>query len=403
MANTTRANLLSTGGTEGLTTFEMMDILSKLVLSDFQTSVFLWGPTGIGKSTLVRQLLINLSTPEGKEPSLTATQSGRDAGSGAYKFETYGDYGLIDLRVSLLDPSDIRGLPYPEKNLTIWFPPSELPLVGQEDRFPAKGILLLDELTHAAPAIQSACYSLVLDRKVGPHRIMPGWKIMAASNLATEHAHTFDLPHPLKNRFVHYLLRADLDAYKKWGYATGLDPRIMSFLTWYPTYLHLDGDETQNAFPTPRSWSYVSDMLKAFANGQRMTNVAACIGQGTAVIFNSYLELYDEETKKGFLANLEPTLLGKKKPVTLEGTQAGQAYALSARLAGLVLTDADRWMGPAIAYLLGPTWTNLREISRSTVNDIALINAKAFTKALSADNNALNAEYHTVFRGMAGT
>lgn len=391
MPENPRSNLVSTGGTEGLTTFEMLEVLETLLRSDFKQSLFLWGPTGIGKSTVVRQALCKLAGL----PFASAGQSGS-----IYAFETYGEYGLIDLRVSLLDPSDLRGLPFPQKNLAKWFPPEELPLKGQETRFPEKGILLLDELTHAAPAVQSACYSLVLDRRVGPHEILPGWRVVAASNLATENAHTFELPHPLKNRFLHYLLRADLESYKRWGYEMQVDPRILAFLTWYPTYLHLDNDETSNAFPTPRSWFYASEVLKLFKNGHRVHNLAACIGNGAAGLFHGFLETCNDE-RHAFLAQMDSILEGKTKMAPLKADQAGLAHAASARVMGMVQAQPAKWMAHAVAFFLSPAWANLREIARSSISDLKTINAKAYAKALADNQGELNTLFHTVFRGFA--
>ncbi|MCJ7766704.1 MAG: MoxR family ATPase, partial [Thiovulaceae bacterium] len=97
-----------------------------------QIPTFLWGPPGIGKSSIIKQI----------------------AKANAYAF--------IDLRLSLMDPTDLKGIPFYDKELhqALWAPPSFLPREGQ-------GILFLDELNSAPPAVQASAYQLILDRKVG--------------------------------------------------------------------------------------------------------------------------------------------------------------------------------------------------------------------------------------------
>ena len=139
---------------EGLTTFEIISIFSKLLPDpNHRAALMLWGLTGTGKSQIQRQILAQLS--EGK-PAWKPTKGVTTTGA----LEVIGDWGLVDLRTSLLEPTDLRGLPDLKGSTVRWVAPDELPLVGQEDRFPEKGVLFLDEMTHAQPAMQSACFSL---------------------------------------------------------------------------------------------------------------------------------------------------------------------------------------------------------------------------------------------------
>ena len=197
---------------EGLTTFEIISIFSKLLPDpNHRTALMLWGLTGTGKSQIQRQILAQLS--EGK-PAWKAAKGVTTTGA----LEVIGDWGLVDLRTSLLEPTDLRGLPDLKGSTVRWVAPDELPLVGQEDRFPEQGVLFLDEMTHAQPAMQSACFSLVLDRRCGPHVLLPKWKLVSASNYERENANTYQLSGPLRSRFEHYHLRCSLEAFKEWGW-----------------------------------------------------------------------------------------------------------------------------------------------------------------------------------------
>lgn len=108
---------------------------------------FLWGAPGIGKSSIVKQI---------------AQQK---------------DVGFIDLRLALMDPTDLKGIPFYDKesHTALWAPPAFLPREGE-------GILFLDELNSAAPAVQSSAYQLILDRRVGEYVLPDGWAIVAAGN-----------------------------------------------------------------------------------------------------------------------------------------------------------------------------------------------------------------------------
>ena len=106
--------------------------------------VFMWGPPGVGKSDLAAQL---------------ASEMG-----GA----------LIDVRLNLWEPTDIKGIPYynAKENTMSWAPPAELPSQEFADKYPVV-VLFLDELAGAAPAVQAAAYQLVLNRQVGTYKL-PG-------------------------------------------------------------------------------------------------------------------------------------------------------------------------------------------------------------------------------------
>ena len=160
----------------GLTTFEILDLLEVILSSNnLRLPVMLWSLTGVGKSAIVRQAVMRISDPGSAwQPEQGAQVTGA--------LEVLNNWGLVDLRTSLMEPTDLRGLPDLKGNVVRWLVPDELPVIGQEKRFPKRGVLFLDELTHAQPAMQSACFSLVLDRRCGPHVLLPGWHIVAASN-----------------------------------------------------------------------------------------------------------------------------------------------------------------------------------------------------------------------------
>jgi len=161
----------------------------------------IWGPCGVGKSQIVGQVAADLN------------------------------YNFLDVRAVQLDPVDLRGLPRIASDQTEWVPPKFLPTTG-------KGILFLDELTSAPQMTQAGCYQLVLDRKLGEYVLPEGWVVIAAGNPASERGVHFAMPRPLRNRFVHLELEADLDDWCKWAIKAGVRPEIIAFLRFKPELLH---------------------------------------------------------------------------------------------------------------------------------------------------------------------
>ncbi|MGA3347343.1 MAG: MoxR family ATPase [Terracidiphilus sp.] len=195
----------------------------------------IWGACGVGKSQIVAQVADDL------------------------------DFDFLDVRAVQLDPVDLRGLPRIKDDQTQWVTPKFLPTAG-------KGILFLDELTSAPQMTQAGCYQLVLDRKLGEYVLPDGWVVIAAGNPASERGVHFSMPRPLRNRFVHLELEADLNDWCKWAVGAGVRPEIIAFLRFKPDLLHTaDATSDANAWPTPRSWEMASYVLRGIANRQKIT------------------------------------------------------------------------------------------------------------------------------------
>jgi MoxR-like ATPase len=157
-----------------MTPIELRQYLDRLVTSKTEISTMIWGPPGVGKSSIVAQIA-----------------------------KSHG-IAFVDVRLSQLAPTDLRGLPVPENGRSKWFPPEFLPDGG-------KGILFLDELNMAPPAMQGIAQQLILDRKVGSYTVPPNWFIWAAGNRKEDRASVFEMPAPLANRFLHLTVLPDMD------------------------------------------------------------------------------------------------------------------------------------------------------------------------------------------------
>jgi hypothetical protein len=223
--------------------------LSGLVERRLMISTMIWGPPGIGKSSIVAQ---------------TAR---------AYDLE------LIDLRLSQLAPTDLRGLPVAEEGRARWYPPEFLPRSG-------RGILFLDELNLAPPTIQGIAQQLILDRRVGNYTVPDDWFIWAAGNRKEDRAAVFDMPAPLSNRFIHLSVEPNFESFKTYALEHGFHEHLLAFLSFRPELLH-KLDPRQPAWPSPRTWMMADALYKADLA------IAPAVGEGVALEFETFMSLYE--------------------------------------------------------------------------------------------------------------
>ena len=196
-------------------------------------ATMLWGSRGVGKSSIVRQVAEHHRVP------------------------------LVDLRLSTIEPVDIRGAIFADEasRRTVWFPPEFLPGAEQPE-----GILFLDELTAADPRLQIAAYSLILDRRVGQYQLPPGWQVIAAGNASFHGAVSHDMGTALADRMFHFNVQASIDAFLDHALAQGFAPEVMAFLRVRPdrlddTQAQLAADHLVGA--SPRGWEDVSRVLRS--------------------------------------------------------------------------------------------------------------------------------------------
>jgi hypothetical protein len=237
--------------------------LSKSISSLVEQKVptFLWGAPGIGKSSIVKQI---------------ADETG---------------VGFIDLRLALMDPTDLKGIPFYDKDshTALWAPPAFLPREGS-------GILFLDELNSAAPSVQASAYQLILDRKVGEYELPDGWAIVAAGNRESDRGVTYRMPSPLANRFVHFEMEVDVNDWRLWAYKSNLDEKIISYISYKSEHLFtFDAKSDVKSFATPRSWEYVNNILKStIAKDLLLDTVSGAIGKDVAISFLSFIKVMNK-------------------------------------------------------------------------------------------------------------
>ncbi len=289
---------------------DLIDTITSLVEQKVPT--FLWGAPGIGKSSIVRQI---------------ADDKG---------------VGFIDLRLALMDPTDLKGIPFYDKesHTALWAPPAFLPKEGE-------GILFLDELNAAPPSVQASAYQLILDRKVGEYELPDGWAIVAAGNREGDRGVTYRMPSPLANRFVHFEMEVNVEDWRLWAYSRGLDERVISYISYRSEHLFtFDAKSDVKSFATPRSWEYVNSiLLSSLTKELLLDTVSGAIGKDVAVSFLSFCKVMNR------LPDIENILACGSGEYSDE---VDVLYALSTGLVSAYLKEnSDENLDNLLSYTLG--------------------------------------------------
>ena len=293
-----------------MTPSELRVFLDALVAHPVQNATMIWGPPGVGKSSIVAQV----------------------AEGNGLRF--------VDVRLSQLAPTDLRGLPVAVEGTSTWFPPEFLPRDG-------RGILFLDELNMAAPTMQGVAQQLVLDRRVGSYVLPDGWFVWAAGNRKQDRASVFEMPAPLANRFLHVDLEADLDDFRRFGHLHGVSEQILAFLAFRPELLHAL-DSKRPSWPSPRSWVMANTLLAAGLA------IGPAVGEPAEAEFTAFREVYE------MLPVMDRILCGEATANDPWPNEPSSRYAL---VLGLALRAAEptialagfRWLASHAA----PEWVQL--------------------------------------------
>jgi hypothetical protein len=255
----------------------------------------LWGAPGVGKSQIIAQIGQKHQVP------------------------------VIDIRLSQMEPSDLRGIPFRENGLVEWAIPAMLP---DAQRHGTQGILFLDEITSAVPSVSAAAYQLILDRRLGEYQVPEGWAIFAAGNRQGDRGVTYTMPAPLANRFSHYEVDLNLDDWVAWAYQHHIDERIIGFLRFRPEQLFkFDAAHNPVAFPTPRSWEFAHRALQKFSNSPTLLlgTLQACVGAAAGIELKAFIDSLEH------MPDLDAILRGEEVKAPKE---VDLQYAVASALVG---------------------------------------------------------------------
>ena len=235
------------------------------LLVEARQPCIVWGPPGCAKSQIARQV---------------AAEANRQ---------------YVDIRALLLDPVDLRGIPWRDSaDRTRWAPPAFLP--PSDD--PGRWLINLEELPSAVPMVQAALYQLVLDRSCGEYDLPDGASLIACGNRDSDRGVTHRMPTPLASRFVHLEIRVDTDDWCAWGATNNIAPEVLFFIQMRPELLHqFDPQSREKAFPCPRTWEFTSNIVhhrKDLDTTVERALFRGTVGEAAAVEFSAFLQIWRE-------------------------------------------------------------------------------------------------------------
>lgn len=291
---------------------EYKEFLKKSLVKMPHRAIFVQGPVGTGKSACTKQVVDELK----------------------WEFE--------DIRLSLLDATDLRGLPAidKEKRQTIWTKPVFLP----DENDNRDRLLFFDEFNTSMKGMQNACLSLMLDRKIGEYHLPDNTRVVCAGNRIQDVGGFVSRQSPaLNNRFIHIEFQCNFDDFKAWAFANKMHPMVIGFLNYRKgDLLHSYKEDIDNtAFATPRTWAFlgvsngkskcVLDL--ELNNGTLFEAIKGTIGEGPGIEFYGFLKIHKDLPKP------EDILLKGKDIVPKE---SNVMYALCSALINCVREHKDR-------------------------------------------------------------
>lgn len=285
-------------------------------------SVMIWGPPGVGKTSIVEQLAAKLG------------------------------HLLFEWRLGSMTILDLIGLPFVDKGqkLTDW---GRTPLIPPADSL-SPCVVFVDEITTAVPAIQAQAYQVFRERRVGPHRLPSNCFTLAAGNRQSDRGVFYAMPKALVNRFRHYEIIPDVDDWLAWNMdREHMVPEVHAYLRANPQHLFMmDLDAQPLPFPSPRSWTYACRTIQRYVRAHpadRMQALAAAradiegeIGPIAATNFYVFTQHFSQlpDIEQLMAGAIDPPLPGPDKPDVM--------WALVSSLVGSVRRFHD--LRPFVRY-----------------------------------------------------
>jgi hypothetical protein len=244
-----------------------------------QQPAMIWGPPGVGKSMTMQNLVDTINK--------TVKKKGEQ-------------WSLIDQRLSQCDPTDMKGFPMPDaaKGVMRFLPMASLPTSGY-------GVLLLDEINQAPPAVAAAAYQLVLDRRLGDYVLPAGWVVLAAGNRATDRSGVNAMGAALASRFVHLDFTVDHEDWVDWALDHGVSEITTGYIRMQPADLVTEKIEAgARAFPNPRAWVKADKIAQSGLRPEIMIPLLqGTIGEGVTGKYIGFIR------ERAHLPNLDRVLI----------------------------------------------------------------------------------------------
>jgi hypothetical protein len=206
-----------------------------------------------------------------------------------------------------------------------WAEPIDLPSEELASQYPIV-VLFLDEMNASAPSVQAAAYQLILNRRIGKYHLPKNVVMVAAGNRESDKGVTYRMPTPLANRFIHQEMKCDFTSWQEWAVNKNIHKDVVGYLSYAKQDLYdFDAKSASRAFATPRSWTFVSELLEdEDSDDDTITNlIAGTVGEGLAIKFMAHRKI------AGRMPKPEDILSGKEKELNVKEVSAMYSLVIS--------------------------------------------------------------------------
>ncbi len=280
---------------------------------------FLWGAPGIGKSQAIDQIAKHRRAL------------------------------MCGVNLALLESIDLRGIPAIIGDKTVWLKPGFWPSAeGQET------VLFFDDMDRAPSSVQAAAMQIILDRRIGEHVLPDAVRIVGAGNGGTDRTGTNKQPRALANRLLHLDIEPDSAAWAAWAATAGIDPALIAFIRFRPTFIHGDlmkndttgapiFDRDARSFPSSRAWESVNRIMGQ-PDDIRYALTAGLVSNAVAAELEGFIQIMRQLPSVASIVASPMGAIVPDMPAALFAVSSGLARHASAHAAdfGAVATYAGR-------------------------------------------------------------
>lgn len=208
------------------------------------------------------------------EVPLVVGESGIGKTALASKLAEEKGWSLVVIDGNLLKEGEIGGLPTiesyvtfdsngnkVEKKMTVYAVHTKLREIDDEIEKGNTVLLFIDELNRCEHTVQQELMNLILNREINGYKLNENVKILSAMNPSNEYGadldyQVVDMDPAQENRFVWLNMEPDYNEWIRWAIDTGIEQKVVEFISTFPEYLNKVNDDDINA--TPRSYERIS-------------------------------------------------------------------------------------------------------------------------------------------------
>lgn len=259
-----------------------------------KTPLYVYGAPGIGKSAIPRQVFSDVAKTEKRQFIEWNDMTSDLKDDCMVNPDKY--FVFMDFRLGQCDTTDLRGIPNMTKPDSLeYMPLAWVRYFAQDD---ARGVIFFDELNLAPPVVAGQAYQIINDRVVSDIRLGDGVFIFGAGNRASDKAHVFTMPFPLRDRFSELEVAVNDEEWCNWAWKNDVNPHLISFIKWKPTSLYNPSKNTEDKGSTPRGVVRASKLIKEVGLSIEHPTVHAVVSCGLGEAFATEFQAYTQVASK---------------------------------------------------------------------------------------------------------